>query len=208
MSKKFEFPFKSLNSDDIPEVLVYSMEADLWRKVGVVVPGFIPNRWSINVFVKVSVHWLALKGPRIDYLCDSIMSFNMSDEVFSEIALPIYGNISYDRVHLSVSASGDSLCLCFFHFNDLWEVWLMKDYGVVESCIKQFTIAEAQISMLLNFMDNGDVLLVMESGNLVSCDPGNQQMKDLAICGPPSSFCGVSYTSSLILLDRGDEVLK
>ncbi|GFY92323.1 hypothetical protein Acr_08g0007190 [Actinidia rufa] len=139
-------------SDDIPEVLVYSMEADLWRKVDAVVPGFMPNRWSI-------------------------------------------------------SASGDSLSL-FFHINNRWEAWSMKEYGVAESWMKEFTIAETQISMPLNFMDNGDVLLVMESGKLVSCDPENQQMKDLGICGLPTSFCMVSYTSGLILLDRGDKVLK
>ncbi|XP_057497881.1 F-box protein CPR1-like [Actinidia eriantha] len=194
-------------SDDIPEVLVYSMEADLWRKVDAVVPGFMPNRWSSNVFVKGSVHWLAFKRPRISYLCNSIMSFDMSDEVFSEIALPRDQNLSYDKVHLSVSASGDSLSL-FFHINDRWEAWSMKEYGVAESWMKEFTISETQISMPLNFMDNGDVLLVMESGKLVSCDLENQQMKDLGICGLPTSFCMVSYTSGLILLDRGDKVLK
>ena len=74
--------------------------------------------------------------------------------------------------------------------------------------MKQFTIVGVQISLTLNFMDNGDVLLVMESGKLVSCDHENQQMKDLGICGLPTSFCMVSYTSGLILLDRGDKVLK
>ncbi|CAL5383126.1 unnamed protein product [Camellia sinensis] len=190
----------------VPDVLVYSLEANSWRKVEAIAPCYMPNCWCSNVCVNGSVHWLALKRPGIGFLYDSIMSFDMSNEVFREIGLPDNRNGNFDRVDLCVSASGDSLSL-FYHFNDRWEVWLMKDYGVVGFWMKQFDIAEPQVSVPLNFMSGGDVLLVMKSGKLALHDPENQQMKDVEICGLPSSFRVVTYASSLVLLNGREKFL-
>lgn len=193
-------------SDDIPDVLVYSTELNSWRKIEATAPCYMPNRWSSNVYVNGGVHWMAYKRPKVGHLCNSIMSFDMSGEVFKEMALPNNRPNGYDQLDLSVSVSGETLSL-FFHFNDRWEVWLMQDYGVEDSWMRQFSIAGEQISLPLNLIDNQDVLIVTGSGNLVSFDAENQQMKDLGITGLPSSFRIVTCTSSLILLDRGENVL-
>ncbi|KAH7863503.1 hypothetical protein Vadar_018277 [Vaccinium darrowii] len=103
------------------------------------------------------------------------------------MALPNDRPNGYDQLHLSVSASGETLSL-FFHFNDCWEVWLMQDYGVEDSWMRQFSIAGEQMSLPLNLIDNRDVLIEMGSGNLFSFNAASQQMKDLGICGLRSSF--------------------
>ncbi|KAI8544988.1 hypothetical protein RHMOL_Rhmol07G0008000 [Rhododendron molle] len=193
-----------VDSDDIPDVLVYSMELNYWRKIEAVAPCYMPDRWSSNVYVNGGVHWMAYKRPRVGDLRDSIMSFDISGEVFKEMALPSNRPIGYDKLHLSASASGETLSL-FFQFDDRWEVWLMQEYGVVDSWMRQVSIVGEQISLPLNLMDNGDVLLETKSGNLVSCDAENQQMKDLGISG--LYFRLVPCTSSLSLLDRGEKVL-
>ncbi|KAH7863340.1 hypothetical protein Vadar_016254 [Vaccinium darrowii] len=157
-------------SDDIPDVLVYSTELNSWRKIEATAPCYMPNRWSSNVYVNGAVHWMAYKRPKVGHLCDSIMSFHMSGEVFKEMTLPNNRPNGYDQLDLSVSASGE------------------------------------QISLPLNLIDNQDVLMVTGSGNLVSFDAENQQMKDLGISGLPSSFRIVTCTSSLMLLDRGEKI--
>lgn len=54
----------------------------------------------------------------------------------------------------------------------------MQEYGVMDSWMRQFSLAVEQILWPLKFMDNGNVLLEMQSGNLVSCDAENQQIDE------------------------------
>ncbi|XP_059634328.1 F-box protein At3g07870-like [Cornus florida] len=195
----------------IPDVLVYTMKSNFWRKVGAVAPCYIPKCWTNNVYVNGTVHWMAYKRPKEDGVCDSIMSFDMSDEVFWEMGMPNNLSLNYNKVHLAVSDSGESLALILYFesgLGDWWEIWFMNEYGVVESWTKQFIIEQAQISFPLCFLNNGELLFVLYNGKLVFYDPGDQQVKDLEIYGLPGSFRVVSYMTSLVLLDGGNEVLE
>ncbi|XAR62984.1 hypothetical protein NMG60_11022757 [Bertholletia excelsa] len=187
----------------VPDVLVYSLEVNSWRKVKAIAPCYMPNKWSSSVVVNGEVHWLAYKRPKASPACDSIMAFNMAGEVFRMMALPTNLNGSYDEVHLSVSASGESLSVSF-HFDHRWEVWLMKNYGVAESWMIQFSILEGRISLPLNFMDSGNFLLVAKNGKLVSHNPETEKIQEQEMCGPPSSFRLVACSLSLALVDGGD----
>ncbi|KAA8520726.1 hypothetical protein F0562_015002 [Nyssa sinensis] len=150
----------------IPDVLVYTMETNSWKKVEAIAPCYIPNCWSNNVYVNGVVHWMAFERPEVDGFSNSIMSFDMIDEVFGVMALPNNRDLGYDKVHLAVSASGESLSL-LIHLrggvSDIWEIWLMKEYGVEESWVRLFTIAESLNSLPLYLMNNGEVLLVDKS---------------------------------------------
>ncbi|KAE9460212.1 hypothetical protein C3L33_07884, partial [Rhododendron williamsianum] len=147
------------DSDDFPDVWVYSIEFNTWRKIEAIAPDRgLPN----NCFTH--------------------------------------------QLHLSASASGETLSL-FLKFGNQWEAWLMQEYGVVDSWMRKFSLTGEQILWPLKLMNNGNVLLEMQSRNLVSCDAENQQMKDLGISSLQSGFRIFPCTSSLILLDRGEKLL-
>ncbi|KAI8544986.1 hypothetical protein RHMOL_Rhmol07G0007900 [Rhododendron molle] len=113
------------------------------------------------------------------------------------------------QLQLSASASGEKLSMSL-KFGNQWEAWLMQEYKWcrgLDSWMRQFSLAGEQILWPLKLMDNGNVLLEMQSGNLVSCDAENQQMKDLGISSLQSGFRIFTCTSSLILLDRGEKLL-
>ncbi|CAK9146364.1 unnamed protein product [Ilex paraguariensis] len=200
-----------LDNQAEPDVLVYGFDDDCWRKIEAVAPCFVNKGWSNNVFVNGCVHWMAYeRSKKLDGRYNSIMAFDVGDEVFRVMELPRNREINYDQMFLFPSASEESLSL-FILFrdgaSDRWEMWIMRQYGMAESWMRQFTIVQLQISLPLMIRNNGEVLLVMNNGNLVSYDPENQQVKDLGICGLPSSFRIVSYMPSLALLDGGERAV-
>jgi hypothetical protein len=193
-----------LDTDAKPDVLVYTLSADSWRKIDTFPPCFVHKRWADNVFVKSSVHWLAYKSPKLNNLYDSIMAFDLSNDQFREIELPDGRGVGYEDICLCSSVSGDSLCL-FFRYREIdtdrWEFWVMNDYGVSNTWIKKFNIVLSAVSNPFCLMDNGDVLLVMKNGMLMSYNAKLESIRDYLICGTPGSFRLVNYVSSLVLLD-------
>ncbi|KAM7511906.1 hypothetical protein LguiB_010781 [Lonicera macranthoides] len=187
-----------------PDVFVYTLKDDSWRKIEGFAPCFLPKRWTNNVFVKSSVNWLASKSSKLGDFYDSIMAFDLGDETFRAMELPDIHGDNYDEMCLCSSVCGESLCLffCFRQMDcDRWEMWLMKEYGVADSWTKQFNIVQSHISLPLCCIDSGEVLLVMKNGKLVIYDPNKQEIKDCGIWGTPGSFRLVNYMTSLVLLD-------
>ncbi|XP_059661229.1 F-box/kelch-repeat protein At3g23880-like [Cornus florida] len=131
-----------------PEVEVYEISTDLWRSSRAVVPPYeiINPRHCSHVFVKGASHWVAIEHEKEQnrYL---ILSFDMDSEVFGEMMLP--ASVSNGRgLNLSISFFGESLSL--FHYDDgvlsdgsyynICPIWVMKEYGSVESWTKLFTV--------------------------------------------------------------------
>ncbi|KAA8539099.1 hypothetical protein F0562_025791 [Nyssa sinensis] len=117
-------------------VEVYSLKKDSWTWIG----DAIPSRLSIvmpaqKAMVNGSVHWLASK----ESYRQSILSFDMVDKVFREIMFS-------DYMHPDCNYSLGSLHECLSIFANIYakegglEVWVMKEYGVVESWSKQYVI--------------------------------------------------------------------
>ncbi|CAL5342813.1 unnamed protein product [Camellia sinensis] len=103
-----------------------------------------------------------------------------------------------------------------FHYNNSGpctsrdcEVWILKEYGVVESWVKQFSVCLVEgISNVLGFRNNGELLVEMWNQKVVSYKPANKRIKTLEICGGTDSFHLDTYTESLVLLDAANGVLK
>ncbi|XP_059661238.1 F-box protein CPR1-like [Cornus florida] len=161
-----------------PWVEVYELSTGLWRVSSAVVPlyGMIFSR-SWHVFVKGASHWVASeKGKeRNRYL---ILSFDMGSEVFREIMLPA-GVANGPGLNLSISLFGESLSL--FHYDGfLYDrskrccIWVMKEYGVVESWTKLFTLGGGGLSKVLGFRRTGEILVAKSNRELVS--ESNQQV--------------------------------
>uniref|UniRef100_A0A7N0UZC5 F-box domain-containing protein n=1 Tax=Kalanchoe fedtschenkoi TaxID=63787 RepID=A0A7N0UZC5_KALFE len=107
---------------------IYSTRSDEWRPVDHV-PGGIENRTDPGIALNGSLHWIS---------CDnvtsrrSIVALNISTEEVKEIGLPDYGTKTTPAQKLWVFK--ESLCvIASKHIRSKYELWVMKDYGFVES---------------------------------------------------------------------------
>ncbi|KAG5574457.1 hypothetical protein H5410_054591 [Solanum commersonii] len=91
-------------------------------------------------FVHGAFHWVGLSSH-----CCTIVSFNISNEVYGEKPLLEHMcNIYKARfIEYGISVLGGMLCFCSTYFNPwggMFKLWMMKEYGVKESWIELLTI--------------------------------------------------------------------
>ncbi|KAF2294604.1 hypothetical protein GH714_013355 [Hevea brasiliensis] len=153
-----------------PQVEVYELSLDAWRSI------------RISASSRFSQFELSV--------------FDMSNEVFKEMKLPD-SLTGLSVLDLSIFASGKLLSLIQYnrHARSQWiqygscSIWVMKDYGKVESWTKQFTIdLQGGIGKALGLGTNAEMLLVASSGELVSYGIENQKISHLGIKGIANSF--------------------
>ncbi|KAF3957960.1 hypothetical protein CMV_017080 [Castanea mollissima] len=92
----------------------------------------------------------------------------------------------------------------------------MKEYGVVDSWTKQFTVdlnRGGEIIRVLGLQKNGNILVeALLSGpsrcELSSYDPKSEQVKNLGICGSLYDFRVDNYMENLGLLDKPNETVS
>lgn len=118
------------DGSDCSEVRVYSVKEGAWRVISAPAPPCdIGNCMLLNVVVNGSLHWIA----------DSIMLFDTVDEVFRRIMLP-KSLMTIATHNLSLKVIRGSLSVIEYDkFFNLRSIWVMKEYGVVESWIKKFS---------------------------------------------------------------------
>ncbi|KAL4620483.1 hypothetical protein ACB092_06G157600 [Castanea dentata] len=131
-----------------PIVQIYTLRTGAWRTI----PGH-DSRFTIveqteqfsSVFVNGSVHWFVEDDDAVDFMvCNMIISFDIKDEVFHEMAVPKCFERRWDS-NMKVAVVGGLLALvpCNYDpdFSDpCYSVWVMKEYGVVESWTKLYDI--------------------------------------------------------------------
>uniref|UniRef100_A0A2N9J996 F-box domain-containing protein n=1 Tax=Fagus sylvatica TaxID=28930 RepID=A0A2N9J996_FAGSY len=150
---------------EIPIVEVYSLSEGSWRITSASAsfpPGISFNDWnhpaaSLNGAVHFAVH------DRGNAYCPLVLSFDLGDEVFRVISVPngMFG--AGDSVHTSVFGGSLSL-LCHdtrkHTVNKCCSIWVMKEYGVVDSWTKQFTVdLNGGIERVLGLRKNGHILV-------------------------------------------------
>ncbi|KAK9285977.1 hypothetical protein L1049_025179 [Liquidambar formosana] len=187
------------------EVEIYSLSTNSWKVIQNVVPYMIRSCCCPqDSVVNGVVHWVA-RMTMVHNTSLFILSFDMDREVFGEIKLP---ECSREDIVLEKAAMVDSLSL--FVCSQVGDkkrlvVWVMKEYGVAESWIKQFTFdwPVYLLSPFLGFMKNGEVVLRDRNGELVLCDPRAQQVKKIQIRGV--GYIDIFYyVESLVLLNEGN----
>ncbi|XP_042477613.1 F-box protein CPR1-like [Macadamia integrifolia] len=158
------------------EVNVYSLSTNSWRRVGDM-PVHINaegDHYVSGVLVNSALHWIA-KG-KTPYI---IISFDLQDEKYREVALP---DSVDDKIFMTLGVLGGQLCVvCEF-----WslEFWVMKDYGVRDSWVKQFSMEEHPLvnSAFIRpicYSKNGEVILEVDIDVLVAYDPHRRRSRDL-----------------------------
>ncbi|KAJ9175219.1 hypothetical protein P3X46_013796 [Hevea brasiliensis] len=201
-----------------PQVEVYELSLDAWRSIRIsAAPQYVISELSMRVFLNGSVHWIGYIPSEADsdFRNLSLVLFDMSNEVFKEMKLPD-SLTGLSVLDLSIFASGKLLSLIQYnrHARSQWvqygscSIWVMKDYGKVESWTKQFTIdLQGGIGKALGLGNNAEMLLVASSGELVSYGIENQKISHLGIKGIANSFHLEAYSETLVLLDGINEIL-
>ncbi|VVA39429.1 PREDICTED: F-box/kelch-repeat [Prunus dulcis] len=136
----------------------------------------------------------------------------MSNETFQEIELPEDLACELPTKYMAISAAGKSICVKHFDQNK-HTMWVMREYRVVESWAKQVSIdvhgtPNFRVLQVLGCRkNNGEFLLERydhgrKIGEFVSHNPKNNTNECLGIHTDPGYSCIVSYTESLVLLNK------
>ncbi|GMQ09937.1 hypothetical protein CsSME_00053138 [Camellia sinensis var. sinensis] len=137
-----------------------------------------------------------------------ILSFRLSDEVFQTMLLPdgIFGL----ETMVIASVFGGLLSLLCYEFAppgyNSCSIWIMKEYGIVDSLYKQLTVdLTGGITRVVGMRNNGHVLLDVKMATdwvLSSYDPSDQQIKNLGIHATECPKVVDTYEENLILLNK------
>jgi hypothetical protein len=145
-----------------------------------------------------------------------VLSFDLGDEVFRVISVPNGMFSAFDNVYTSVFGG-----LLYLSCHDGWyganqccSIWVMKEYGVVDSWTKQCTVdPNVGIVRVLGIPKNGHILVEAKVGfhwELSSYDPESQQVKNFGIHGWPFHFHAPfhfhvdNFVENLVMLDKSN----
>ncbi|KAJ6332960.1 hypothetical protein OIU77_008920 [Salix suchowensis] len=196
-------------SENFPKMELYSLNEGSWRSI----PQTAPLRYDTDqhfssAFLNGVVHWIANRADQHEGIHNVVLGFDMSDEIFLEIALPsCLDNVRPSCLSLLVyKESSISVCQASFLSSVQFHIWVMKEYGVVESWNQLVLTFGAQgegIPRALGIRKE-ELLMEKKRGWIVSGDLESQQVRDLRIWGEPfHTFIG-SYLESLVLLDKSN----
>ncbi|XP_050378855.1 F-box/kelch-repeat protein At3g23880-like [Argentina anserina] len=196
-----------------PVVEIFTLVTKSWREVAGPGPMYIlvQSKSSPQAFVSGAFHWVAHTPPGQGSSSNVIVAFDMANEVFSEIALP---SCLASKAHLNMTVVllNGSLVLVpdnAFYGDSYYSrsVWIMKEYGVVESWRKLFDIDIGQqgVGRVITFRNNGELLLISERNELLSYEPYTRETRDLHFKVRPSD--GTSYNTGSYFVDTHMESL-
>ncbi|KAL4600511.1 hypothetical protein ACB092_11G203800 [Castanea dentata] len=148
----------------IPLVEIHSLNEGSWRKTSAgdsFSRGISFDDWrQPSASLNGAVHFVA--NDRDNNCCPLVLSFNLGDEAFRVISVPNGAFHTSDYVHTSVIGGSLSL-LCHDTYrhtvNKCCSIWVMKEYGVVDSWTKQFTVNlnGGEIIRVLGLQGNGNI---------------------------------------------------
>lgn len=139
-------------NEAVARVYVYMLKKNYWDKVGLAPYNYKQSDGGAGMFVGGCLHWL-VKNVGSPWF---ISAFTIASKEFSQVAVP-------DRASRLGVLKG---CLCLINMDasmGISELWVMKEYGVLESWIK-FSVNISKV--------NPQVPLHLQENNLVEMDNG------------------------------------
>lgn len=183
------------------EAEVYTLGSGVWRKLGDVP---YPLHRNSSVFVGGALHWMTEDFIGLD-ISEHIISFDLTKEEFHVIPPPP----GFDFGSQTYKCLGDlKKCLCLFDntSNDFFDIWVMKDYGVKNSWVKEYAISRQQVGFdklclnPLRIFGSGEILMVYNSESLISFDHKRGTFRKLGNFDLPSSFEAITHVGSFVSL--------
>lgn len=188
-----------------PQVEVYNLSTDTWRKCDTVVPDSARATRPYSVYLNGFCYWWAgdvVDGGRV------VLSFDMADEVFHEIPPPDMEGDSY----VTLAKINESIALIIDDANNrLYDVWVMNGNGVDKTWTRQSSIVYGSLEILyvLALLDHGEALVKYKYGGHIGLyNPRTRKFNDLQL--PESASYGscqlVFYSESLVSVKRRNEL--
>nr|ABO92989.1 F-box domain-containing protein [Solanum tuberosum] len=170
-------------------VNIYSSRTDSWITVHDQLQGiFLLN--YLGKFINGKIYWAASTGIH-DYNVSNIISFDVADETWGSLELPICGEEVFN-IKLGVVENELSV-LYTCNLGTTSDVWILKDCRVNVSWMKRFTIEYPQYDVLYGFDSpifafsiylcqsyKGDILLLIP-GKIMIFDGLTKNIKHTAI---------------------------
>ncbi|KAM7502975.1 hypothetical protein LguiB_001879 [Lonicera macranthoides] len=207
------------------EVRVYSVKEAAWRRITAPAPPYdtvlsMPS----NAVINGSLHWIAYRRvsgtsefPVInplnvfdtvdDLRINSIMVFDIVEESFREIMLPkSLVSIANDKLRLTVLWGSVSV-MQYENFSKLLSIWVMKEYGAVESWSKKFSFDfdfKFGFPRMLGLRENVEMLLPNKDDDVVAYNLITRQSTNLLTGGNKNLYYSTAYKESLGLLLEGE----
>ncbi|KAL2490394.1 F-box protein CPR1-like [Abeliophyllum distichum] len=193
-------------------VEVYSLNTGYWRKINdAKLPGVI-NYSHDYAFVDGALIWTASYSHVSEIDEDFIVSFDTRSELFRRMEFP-----KFQEYHSSLEVPYFLVykgCLAFFvapdwgdEGSEVWSIWVMKEFGVVESWIKEYK-EETQPKALrpIGFNKNNEILINTSDEGIIAFNFETKQSRILELyC---DNICWINYTGSLVFLEEKNELLE
>ncbi|KAF9669603.1 hypothetical protein SADUNF_Sadunf14G0124600 [Salix dunnii] len=200
----------------LSEVQILTIGCPEWRSLGKVSYRLV--RRTSGALVNGRLHWIS--RPCRNRPARRLVSFDLTDEQFREVPKPDCGGLNRcnDLVVLRGCLSASVYC----NYRRL-EIWVMKEYNVKESWVKEYNIgpylpkglkqkpvrppkiwkndSNGRVVGALCVLKNGEILLEYKNRALFSYDPENGKFKDVELKGAPNWFQTVVHVGSLNWID-------
>ncbi|KAL5701024.1 hypothetical protein ACHQM5_026406 [Ranunculus cassubicifolius] len=167
-------------------VSVYTLGSGSWRNLEEDVMQYNMSLSSpFTAFVSGALHWYASKPfASHNYAHEILVSFNFRDETFQEIPQP--DGIKYWYPYKTIVGElGGCLSIFCRLQHECIEIWLMKEYGVIDSWTKQFMFGKSEIpgSIIfltpIGFANNGQIITMKNQTEIVLYDPKTNSIRYL-----------------------------
>ncbi|KAL8027211.1 hypothetical protein ABFX02_14G080300 [Erythranthe guttata] len=187
------------------KIEVYSMMTNSWKSIEV---DYFPWGWierKSEALINNSIHWKAVYRSRDEDIA-VILAFHMGKEVFYQIDQPDFEADGDDLMeHIGVF-KGD-LALFAFHLTDNYpwhekcHLWVMKEYGVVSSWTKLYSIrVDGGVVSPIIFTNNDEIIYENGELELSVCRLDSNAVTPLGVDNQ-GYLSLVTYVDSLVMLN-------
>ncbi|XP_024961784.1 F-box protein At3g07870-like [Cynara cardunculus var. scolymus] len=190
------------------QVEIYSLNTNSWKEIKTRVQ-FLIFEAACSVFLKGKFHWTAI-GFEEMHGKKLIVCFDICREAFSYIMPPGFDFSDCDgesKTSWTVAGMKESLAVIGSSGNGSgkrFEVWVMKEYGVVSSWTKYRSFElQTEVGRTLGCGLKGEFLLEKDNNQLVLYDPDSQSIKNLGNHGVPCWSDVFNHVGSLLPIKGG-----
>ncbi|KAF3958189.1 hypothetical protein CMV_016877 [Castanea mollissima] len=195
--------------DEEPQLVaeVYTLSSGSWRRVEISLRPEVEvsNCYTANstaTFVSGALHWL---GEFLELNEDNddetkILSFDVNNEKFGEIALPGKRKMNHKKVAVFKGK------LAYIILGKPCSIWVMGEYGVHESWNKILSLRMGDVVDCFSFTSRGGILVQREVKGLIDdCMIVSIDLKTLHVVQHVPNIA-TTFMESLVLLDEGTEL--
>ncbi|XP_075488578.1 F-box/kelch-repeat protein At3g06240-like [Primulina tabacum] len=179
---------------------VYSVKTGVWKRLDSSPYDHAVPDLASGAFVNGAIHWLASGRDQESGYPSVIAAFDLAREAFDEIPAPSGVDV-YRFVFNKLVVLGGCLCMIDSMGSDEIDVWVMKEYGLVDSWTK-FSIKSDRgrdVVKPLCYVGDGEVVFLTEEESFVVYDPKSGTFRDMVADGVPAKFLdGGTFVESLV----------